>query len=56
MGSGLPLENNKAIGFLIDTGLDLVEKSQSYQDSFLCLATIGPPAKRHLNGVSLVGR
>ena len=29
------------------------EKSQSYQASFLCLANIGIPAKRHLNCVSL---
>ena len=32
------------------------EKSQSYQTSFQCWAIIGPPAKRHLNGVSLAGR
>ena len=30
-------------------------KSQSYQSSIQCLALIGPPAKRHLNGVSLTG-
>ena len=30
-------------------------KSQSYQSSIQCLALISPPAKRHLNGVSLVG-
>ena len=30
-------------------------KSQSYQDRIQCLATIGLYAKRHLNGVSLVG-
>ena len=27
-------------------------KSQSYQASIQCWAIIGPPAKRHLNGVS----
>ena len=32
------------------------EKSQSYQASIPCWAIIGPPAKRHLNGVSLAGR
>ena len=32
------------------------EKSQSYQASIQCWAIIGPPAKRHLNGVSLAGR
>ena len=31
-------------------------KSQSYQASIQWWATIGPPAKRHLKGVSLVGR
>ena len=32
-------------------------KSQSYQaTSIQCWATIGPPVKRHLNGVSLAGR
>ena len=32
------------------------EKSQSYQASIQCLTIIGPPAKRHLNGVLLAGR
>ena len=31
------------------------EKSQSYQVSIYSWAIIGPPAKRHLNGVSLAG-
>ena len=31
-------------------------KSQSYQASIQCLAIVSLPAKRHLNGVSLVGR
>ena len=31
-------------------------KSQSYQSSIQCWAIIGPPAKRHLNGVSMAGR
>ena len=30
-------------------------KSQSYQSSIQCSVLIGPPAKRHLNGVSLAG-
>ena len=32
------------------------EKSQSYQASIQCWAIIGPPAKRHLNAVSLAGQ
>ena len=32
------------------------EKSQSFQASIQCWANIGTPARRHLNGVSLVGR
>ena len=32
------------------------EQSQSYQASIQCWAIISPPAKRHLNGISLVGR
>ena len=31
-------------------------KSQSFQAGIQCWATIGPPVKRHLNGVSLVCR
>ena len=31
-------------------------KSQSYQSSIQCWAKIGPPAKYHLNGVSLSRR
>ena len=30
-------------------------KSQSYQSSIQCWAIIGPPVKRHLNGISLAG-
>ena len=41
----------KNIGFLSNP-----EKLQSYQASSQCLAIIGRPAKRHLNGVSLVGQ
>ena len=50
-----PLDNYKNIGFLSNTGPDPL-KSQSYQVSIQCWAIIGPPAKRHLNGVSLAGQ
>ena len=50
-----PLENYKNIGFLSNTCPDPL-KSQRYQVSIQCLAIIGPPAKRHLNGVSLAGQ
>ena len=49
------LENHRNIGFLSHTGLD-PEKSQSYQARIQSWAIIGTPAKRHLNGVSLVGQ
>ena len=45
----------KTIGFLSNTGLDPL-KNHSYQSSIQCWAITGPPAKRHLNGVSLSGR
>ena len=51
-----PLENHKAIGFLINAGLDPMENPKSYQNSIQCWATIGPPAKRQLNVVLLVGQ
>ena len=53
-GSGPPLENYKIciLAILVRTP----EKSQSYQATVLCMANIGPQAKRHLNGVSLSGR
>ena len=50
-----PLVNHKGIGILSNTGPDPLEKSQSYQVSIQCWATIDPPAKRHLNGVLLAG-
>ena len=40
-GSGPPLKNPKAVGFLGSP-----EKSQSYQASIQCWAIIGPPAKK----------
>ena len=50
-----PMENYKNIGFLSKTCLDPLEISR-LPSSIQCWAIIGPPAKRHLNGVSLAGR
>ena len=50
-----PLKNHKNTGFSSNTGPDPL-KNRSCQPSIQCWAIIGPPAKRHLNGVSLVGR
>ena len=50
-----PLKNHKNKGFLSNTGPD-PRKWQSYPASIQCQVIIGTPAKRHLNGVSLVGR
>ena len=47
-GPDHPLENYQNLG-----RSRTPEKSQSYQASIQCWAIIGPPAKRHLNGVSL---
>ena len=44
-----PLKNHKVLVFLRNT-------LQIYQASTQYLAIIGPPAKRHINGVSLAGR
>ena len=57
-GSGLPPpppEKLQNIGFLNHTGPDPLKESQIYQSSIQCWAIIGPPAKRHLNGISLAG-
>ena len=55
-GSGHPPpEKSQKIGLSSNTGPDPL-KNHSYQASIQCWATIGPPAKRHLNGVLLVGR
>ena len=54
-GSGPPWKVTKNIGFLSNMVPDPL-KTQSYQSSIQCRAIIGPPAKRHLNGVSLAGR
>ena len=50
------LENHNNIGFLSNTGPDPLKKSQSYQANMQCCAIIGPPAKRHLNGVTAFRR
>ena len=54
-----PLENYKKNMVSLKLFLAIVVrtplKSQSYQSSIQCRAIIGPPAKRHLNGVSLAG-
>ena len=52
---GIPLKSRKNIGFLSITGPDPL-KIRIYQASIQCWAIIGPPAKHHLNGVSLAGR
>ena len=51
-----PLKNHKNIGFSQQYWSESPEKSQSYKASIQCWAIMGPPAKRHLNDVSLVGR
>ena len=45
-----PLESDKNIGFLSNTGPDLL-KQHIFQASiqYICLATIDPPVKRYLN-------
>ena len=44
------LKNYKNIRFLSNTG-PYPLKTQSYQSDIQCWAIIGPPAKRHLNGI-----
>ena len=56
-GSGSPPGKHKAIGyFFLQYWSGSPRKLQSYQASSQCSAIIGPPAKRHLNGISLEGR
>ena len=50
-----PLKNYKNIGFLSNACTDPL-KNHSYKASIQYLAIIGPAAKRHLIGVSPVGR
>ena len=49
-----PPENHKNIGFPSITGLDLL-KITSYKASIQCWPLSAMPAKRHFNGISLVG-
>ena len=53
-----PLENDDNIEFLNNTGLDSLTNHKGFNPAFNVLywAIIGPPAKRHLNGVSLADR
>ena len=55
MGSVPALKDQKMIGFPSNTGPDPM-KSQSCKVIIQWWAIIGPPAKRHFNGVSLAGR
>ena len=51
------LANYKSIGFLSNSGPDPLKTAKlPIQHSVLCWVIIGPPVKRHLNGVSLAGR
>ena len=54
-GSGPPWKITKIVGSL-SILVRIPLKSQSYQSSIQCWAIIGPPVKRHLNGVALTGR
>ena len=51
------MENDKNIGFHSNTGPDPLKNNIFFKRAFnvLCWATISPPAKRYLNGVSLQG-
>ena len=51
-----PLENHKNIAFLSNIGPDPLKNHNATKAAFIFWAIIGPPAKRHLNGVSLAGR
>ena len=55
-GPDTPLKNHKNIGSLSNFGPDPLKNHKTYQVSIQCLATIGPSAKRHLNGDLLTGR
>ena len=54
-GVRTPLKNHKIIGFPSNIDRDPL-KSQSYQASVQWWTIIDTPAKRHFNGVSLMGR
>ena len=44
-----PLKNHKTIGFSSNTGMDLQKKSQGYQASIKCWATIGTTVSPFIN-------
>ena len=54
-GGPNPLQNNKNIGFLCNTGPDPMKKHKATKPAFN-VGPFCPPSKRHFNGVSLVGR
>ena len=55
-GSGPPLKNHKNIGFLINSGPDPLKISKLRSQHSMLDNHRPPPAKHHLNGVSLAGR
>ena len=55
-GVPIPLETHKNIEFLSNTGPDTLKNHKATKLAFQYWAIIGPPAKCHLNGVSLAGR
>ena len=58
MGGGGPdpLKNHKNIEFLSNTGPDPLKNHKDTKPALNVGPSNGPPAKRHLNGVSLAGR
>ena len=54
-GVPTPLKNHKLIGFPSNTGPDPLKNHKATKPAFNG-ASIGPPAKRHLNGVSLASQ
>ena len=56
-GVRIPLENHESLGFLSNTSQDPIETHKTAKRaSIQCQASIGPPVKRHLNGILLAGR
>ena len=55
-GSVPPLKNHKNIGFLSNTGTDPLKNHKATKPAFNVGQSSAPPAKRHLNGISLAGR
>ena len=54
-GVQTPLKNHKNIGFLCNTGPNPLKNHKATKPAFNVGAIIGPPAKFHLNGISLTG-